>query len=240
MKKALIICGLSALMLISTLTACGSQTAEQPSEPDTQEPAPQVDQIEPAKADLPAEATPEPIADIEPIAEPEPTPEPEPVATPENTMAFTDCNETVYATTSVNIRKGPSVHDEKIGSLSTGDSVTRTGIGTGDFEKWSRVELSDGSTAFVSSKYLSTTKPVTQQSTQQSQQKTTQQQQQVQQPKQSTQQASSGGFSEGSLADLEAALKALDDQGYVGSKTGPLSEEGLREVQQFIAENMIP
>lgn len=153
-------------LLLACLTACGAQ-AKQPDEP---EPAPQAAQTETVIPDTepeqPAEPAPEPIADIEPIAEPEPIAavEPEPEPTPENPLTFTDCNETVYATATVNLRCGPSTDYEKIGSLSTGDSVTRTGIGTGDFEKWSRVILSDGTEVYVNNGYISTTKPVVQQS----------------------------------------------------------------------------
>lgn len=78
-------------------------------------------------------------------------------------LTFIDCDEIVYATSQVNLRKGPSTDYEKVGSLSTGNSVTRTGIGTGDYENWSRVELTDGSIVYVSSNYLSTSKPVQQQ-----------------------------------------------------------------------------
>ncbi len=86
---------------------------------------------------------------------------------PENPLTFTDCNETVYATSTVNLRSGPSTDYEKIGSLSAGDSVTRIGIGTGTAEGWSKIQLSDGSIVYVSSKYVSTTKPATQQSSSQ-------------------------------------------------------------------------
>lgn len=165
MKKALIY-GLSAALLLASLTACGKSEADrQTTEP---EPAPQTDQIEPTQPEQPAQPAPqdpEPIADVQTIAEPEPIAavEPEPEPTPENPLTFTDCNETVYATSQVNLRNGPSTEYDKVGSLSTGNSVTRTGIGTGDFENWSRVQLGDGSIVYVSSNYISTTKPATQQ-----------------------------------------------------------------------------
>lgn len=79
--------------------------------------------------------------------------------TPEVTLTFTDCNETVWATGTVNLRSGPSTDDEKVGSLSKNQSVTRTGIGTGDYSSWSRVKLSDGAEVYVASSYLTTTKP---------------------------------------------------------------------------------
>ena len=83
---------------------------------------------------------------------------------PEVVLTFTDCNETVYATGTVNLRSGPSTEDEKVGALNKNQSVTRIGIGTGDYASWSKIKLSDGSEVYVASKYLTTTKPVSQSS----------------------------------------------------------------------------
>ena len=108
---------------------------------------------------------------------------------------FTEVNETVYATGTVNIRASYTADSDKLGSLSVGQSVTRTGtsIAGTEAEGWSRVELSDGTTAYISNKYLSTTKPVAQQpsggSTQGKPSGQTQQQQPTQQQ---TQQQPSG------------------------------------------------
>ncbi len=85
-------------------------------------------------------------------------------AAPESTLTFTDCNETVYATGTVNLRSGPSTEDDKVGSLNKNQSVTRIGIGTGDYSSWSKVKLSDGSEVYVASNYLTTTKPASQSS----------------------------------------------------------------------------
>ena len=79
----------------------------------------------------------------------------------EVTLTFTDCNETVWATGTVNLRSGPSTEDNKVGSLNKNQSVTRIGIGTGDYSNWSKVKLSDGSEVYVASNYLTTTKPST-------------------------------------------------------------------------------
>ena len=79
----------------------------------------------------------------------------------EVTLTFTDCNETVWATGTVNLRSGPSTEDDKVGSLNKNQSVTRIGIGTGDYSNWSKVKLSDGSEVYVASNYLTTTKPST-------------------------------------------------------------------------------
>ena len=89
-----------------------------------------------------------------------------PVETPveaEPTYSFTSVNETVYATTTVNIREGFSADTDKVGSLGRGQSVKRVGIGTGDAEGWSEVEF-NGQTAYISSEYLSLTKPAAQSS----------------------------------------------------------------------------
>ena len=161
MKKALIYA--LALALALSLTACGQPKAEQPTDP-----APSTSTPEPI-------AAPEPIKDTTPEPEPEQTPAP-PVETedtqpPEETESqedevqlFTEVNETVYATGTVNLRSGPSTAHDKVGSLNKSDSVTRTGIGTGDYSSWSKVKLSDGSEVYVASKYLTTTKPVSQSS----------------------------------------------------------------------------
>jgi len=160
MKKALIYA--LALALALSLTACSQPKAEQPTDP-----APSTSAPEPI-------ATPEPIKDATPEPEPEQTPatpvETEDTQPPEETESqedevqlFTDVNETVYATGTVNLRSGPSTAHDKVGSLNKSDSVTRVGIGTAEAEGWSRIQLSDGSTVYVSNKYLSTTKPVAQQ-----------------------------------------------------------------------------
>ena len=75
--------------------------------------------------------------------------------TPEVVELFSSVNETVYATTTVNVRDTYSSSGNQLGSLSTSQSVTRTGIGTGEAEGWSRIEF-NGQEAYVKSDYLST------------------------------------------------------------------------------------
>lgn len=85
----------------------------------------------------------------------------------ETVQLFTDVNEIVYATGQVNIRESYTASSTKLGSLSAGQSVTRTGIsiqGT-KAEGWSRIQLSDGTVAYISNSYISTTKPVQQSTT---------------------------------------------------------------------------
>lgn len=161
--KKILFSALILSLLLATLAACGAE-AQQPTTP---EPAPQANQIEPEKPELPADPTPEALADVKSATEPEPVAdvEPEPEPAPENILIFTDCNETVYATDTVNLRSGPSTDYEKVGSLKSGDSVVRTGTGIDQFENWSRIQLADGSEVYVNNNYISTTKPVVQQST---------------------------------------------------------------------------
>lgn len=76
----------------------------------------------------------------------------------EQEQLFTDCNETLYVTTTVNVRDTYSTSGNKLGSLTKAQSVKRTGIGTGAAAGWSRIEF-NGKVAYVSSDYLSATKP---------------------------------------------------------------------------------
>ena len=152
MKKALIL-GLS-LSLVLSLTACGGSIDNAAS--NTQNTTtPEVSQSVESSTPTPEQTT------------PETTPTPESVSTPaqENTAApqetdslFTDCSETMYATTTVNVRSSYSTNSDKLGSLTKAQSVKRTGIGTGAAAGWSRIEF-NGKVAYVSSDYLSATKP---------------------------------------------------------------------------------
>ena len=72
-----------------------------------------------------------------------------------STIIFYDANETVWANADVNVRMGPSTDYDKVGALSWGETVTRTGIGDNG---WSRVEY-NGRTAYVHSDYIQTTEP---------------------------------------------------------------------------------
>ena len=64
----------------------------------------------------------------------------------------------MFAKSSVNVRKGPSADDEKLGSLSTAQEVTVTGLTS---STWYRISYNDG-TAYVSAEYLQNEKPVVQ------------------------------------------------------------------------------
>lgn len=205
-----------SLALMLGMAGCGGQQAQQElQEPDQGK----VQQSEPASTTPQFESmevknendTAMPLADLEDI-EPE---EADGAGIFEGSGSvevelFTEVNETVYATGTVNIRASYAADSDKLGSLSVGQSVTRTGtsIAGTEAEGWSRVELSDGTTAYISNKYLSTTKPVAQQPTskpsggQQQQQQTQQQQTQQQTP----QPSSGGGDSE---AEIDAGWEAF-------------------------------
>lgn len=166
MKQKVFISGL-CLTLALSLVACGGQQTG----PEPQEPKQEVQQTEPVTT----EPTVEPIEvkqEVKPVnptapveEEPNTGNEVDPVGTDGEAepavQLFTEVNETVWATGTVNLRSGPSTEDEKVGALNKGNSVTRIGIGTGDYASWSKVKLSDGSEVYVASSYLTTTKPAT-------------------------------------------------------------------------------
>ena len=166
MKQRILITGLSLLLTFSLAGCGGQQTQQEPQEPkqevqqsgaiSTEPPAEPLEvkqEVVPTVTAVPSEADPaEEVADQQEDLT-------------EAVQLFEDCNETVYATGTVNIRSSWSAESEKLGSLNKGDSATRTGtaIAGTEAEGWSRIQLSDGSLVYVSNKYLSTTKPVVQQ-----------------------------------------------------------------------------
>ena len=149
----------------------------------------------------------------------------------EPTYSFTSVNETVYATTTVNIREGFSADTDKVGSLGKGQSIKRVGIGTGDAEGWSQVEF-NGQTAYISSEYLSTVKPTAPSSSnsgsQTSQSSSGGQTQQPSQPssgQSSGNQSSSGGsggLTEEELGDL--IRQQMEQNNEIGNN-GELTQE---------------
>lgn len=153
MKKALIFA--LSLSLALALTACGGSndnTADSTPNTSTPEVTQPVDTSTPEVEQTTAQTTQETTPETEQPQEetPEETPVPEEVG-----PKFTEVNETVYATTSVNVRSSYSADSDKLGGLSAGASATRTGIGDNG---WSRIVYGD-SVAYVSSDYLTTTKP---------------------------------------------------------------------------------
>lgn len=152
MKKA-IIYGMS-LALILSMTACGGSN-ENAADKSQETSTPEVSQSVESSTPAPEQTT---------QTAPETTPTPESVSTPawddttEQEQLFKDCSETLYATTTVNVRSSYSTNSDKLGSLTKAQSVKRTGIGTGAAAGWSRIEF-NGKVAYVSSDYLSATKP---------------------------------------------------------------------------------
>ena len=63
---------------------------------------------------------------------------------------------TVYATSAVNVRSGPSTSYKVITSMSKGQIATKTGVSG----NWAKISV-NGKTGYVSSKYLTTSKPST-------------------------------------------------------------------------------
>ena len=246
-----------SLALVLGMAGCGGQQAQQePQDPDQGK----VQQSEPASTTPPVESmevnnendTAKPLTELEDI-EPK---EADGAGTFEGSGSvevelFTEVNETVYATGTVNIRASYTADSDKLGSLSVGQSVTRTGtsIAGTEAEGWSRVELSDGTTAYISNKYLSTTKPVAQQpsggSTQgkpsgQTQQQQPTQQPTQQQPQQQTSQPSGGGDSEAEIAARREAFingmnQMFEDHGYsTGGADHDYTEEELEALVKAV------
>lgn len=81
-------------------------------------------------------------------------------STTTTTPTFTSKNQTVYATSQVNVRSSYSTSSSVLGVLQVGDSVTRTGLATKSVNGilWSKVTY-NGKTGYISSSYLTTTKP---------------------------------------------------------------------------------
>ncbi|MCD8348318.1 MAG: SH3 domain-containing protein [Lachnospiraceae bacterium] len=73
-----------------------------------------------------------------------------------STLTEYSSSATLYASTNVNIRQYPSTEAERIGSLTSGSSVTVTG----ETSQWFRVSVS-GSVGYVSKAYLVSTAPET-------------------------------------------------------------------------------
>ena len=152
-EKRALLCLLAAGLMVNLVACGGSNDNAVDNSQDTSTPA--VTQSVESSTPAPEQTT---------QTAPETTPTPESVSTParddttEQEQLFTDCSETMYATTTVNVRSSYSTNSDKLGSLTKAQSVTRTGIGTGAAAGWSRIEF-NGKVAYVSSDYLSATKP---------------------------------------------------------------------------------
>ena len=244
MKKA-IIYGMS-LALILSMTACGGSN-DNAADKSQDTSTPEVSQSVESSTPTPEQTT---------QTAPETTPTPGSVSTPdqadtsdskETESLFTETDETLYATTTVNVRSSYSTNSDKLGSLTKAQSVTRTGIGTGDAAGWSRIEF-NGKVAYVSSDYLSATKPqvsVSKPSTGNSSSGSTQTSKPSTKPSTggnsgssggqtskpstggntSSGGSSSGGSSSGGLGDLANQVQqGRDDMGYSSGAGGQLTD----------------
>lgn len=240
MKQKILVSGLCLTLALSLVSCGGQQTKQEPQEPKQEvqqtEPVTTEPTAEPMEAKQEVKATSTQSAPVE--GEQDTGNEVDPAGTAGEAEPvvelFTEVNETVYATDTVNIRSSWSAESEKLGGLNKGDSVTRTGIsieGT-EAEGWSRIQLSDGRIVYVSNKYLSVTRPTTQSSSgggsttqtkpqgQQGQQGQTQQQgQQNQQP---TGDTSGGGSREDFINNIG---QVLDNAGYTPGSKAPLTAD---------------
>lgn len=68
---------------------------------------------------------------------------------------FKAANDTMYATGDINVRKSYSADSEKIGSLKSGEKITRTGIGSNG---WSKVKY-NGGVGYIKTSLLTDTEP---------------------------------------------------------------------------------
>ncbi|MBP3707443.1 MAG: cadherin-like beta sandwich domain-containing protein [Clostridia bacterium] len=73
----------------------------------------------------------------------------------EKEPTFKSANEKMYATGNINVRKSYSADSDKLGSLQTGDEVTRTGVGDNG---WSKVTF-NGGVGYIKSSLLTTEQP---------------------------------------------------------------------------------
>ena len=155
-EKRVLLCLLAAGLIVN-LVACGGPS-ENAADKGQDTSTPVVTQPVESSTSTPEQTT---------QTSPETTSVPESVSTPDQAdtsepkeakSLFTETDETLYATTTVNVRSSYSTDSDKLGSLAMAQSVKRTGVGTGDAAGWSRIEF-NGKVAYVSSDYLSATKP---------------------------------------------------------------------------------
>ena len=168
---AAILC--AALML----TACGSKettsnetastettsaeatetTSVESTEVTTTEAATTEPTVEPTEAPTESEAAPTetaPASTVEPTAEPVVT---ETTTAADAGYTYSELNQTMYAKSAVNVRDMPSTDGKKIGSLKASQEITVTG--KCDQTGWYRFDW-NGTTGYVSDKYIVSEKPV--------------------------------------------------------------------------------
>lgn len=256
MKKALIY-GMSAALLLASLTACNKPQADQqntepnPTQAATSTPAPEEPTTtpEPEVTQEPTTQTPaapEQLSSTTQAAPDEnkasqPAEETDPQEPAEEVQLFTDCNETVYATGTVNIRESWTVNSTKIGSLTKGQSVTRIGtaIEGSEADGWSRVDF-EGQIVYIASSYLSTTKPTTQSTSNNGGGTTQTTKPSGSQGTTQTQPSGGGTSTSNSDDDLAAKLEAMMQQsgGVGGNRDHPLTDEEAASIAGQV--NLVP
>lgn len=148
-------------MIISllSLTACSNQATTSEPEPQTEQISTEADteqistESETETTSLEEETT---ETETESKADEQLQSEAGQTTSEESNYTVTPMTATLYAQQAVNLRQGPGTEYDKVGSLSTNQSVEITGYTDVASGKW--YQLSNGS--FVSSKYLSTDKVV--------------------------------------------------------------------------------
>ncbi|MCR5487645.1 MAG: SH3 domain-containing protein [Lachnospiraceae bacterium] len=157
------------------MTACASKESKAPADEkeDLAVETIELGSEEALEAEVPEEA---PLPEPEPVPEPIPETEdiPEPVAeAPEEAAPESDTGEgytvesiaetKMYATETVNIRKGPSKDDyDSVGKLKGNAEVTADGKVSGykgDGSTWYRIKRDNGEAGFVKADYLTAEKP---------------------------------------------------------------------------------
>ena len=226
-EKRALLCLLAAGLMVNLVACGGSNDNAVDNSQDTSTPA-----VTQSVESSTPEVTPTPEQTTQ--TAPETTSVPESVSTPDqvDTSApkeaeslFTETDETLYATTTVNVREGYSASSNKLGSLSKAQSVKRTGVGTGDAVGWSRIEF-NGKVAYVSSDYLSATKPQVNTSTGSSSSSGGQTSKPSTGGNTSSGGSSSSGSSSGGLGDLANQMQqGRDDMGYSGGGHSGLTDE---------------
>lgn len=153
-------CGNAEADAMEEIAASATETTTESAEVlPTEKPAAEPTEA-PAKTVDEGSAT-EPVEPVAVTAEPDTKPSAEPVAASAGAAAeagytCTDMTQTMYAKSAVNVRDLPGTDGNKIGSLKASEEITVTG--KCDQTGWYRFDL-NGTTAYVSDKYIVSEKP---------------------------------------------------------------------------------
>ena len=153
-------CGNTEADAVEEIAEAVTETATEPAEVlPTETPAAEPTKA-PAKTVDEGSAT-EPVEPVAVTAEPDTKPSAEPVAASAGAAAeagytCTEMTQTMYAKSAVNVRDLPGTEGQKIGGLQAGQEIAVTG--KCDQTGWYRFDL-NGTTAYVSDKYIVSEKP---------------------------------------------------------------------------------